>query len=261
MDCIGIDMVKSPFLDYFSEQSQHYADYRPTYPMALVNALTSLCPSQQHALDCGCGTGQLSLLLATNFSHVTATDASAEQIGRAILTNNIDYRCALAQDSGLPNQSIDLITVAQAAHWLYLPAFYQEVTRVAKDNAVLALVTYGVLHVDDVEIDQRIQHFYHEVLGGFWPKGREHVENGYSQLPFPFVSVDMPKLVMHQTWGLTALMGYLNTWSAVKLANKQLGQDCVSQFQKELEPFWPDASCQKTITWPLSCRVGRVNPT
>ncbi|MBE0772413.1 SAM-dependent methyltransferase, partial [Escherichia coli] len=49
--------------------------------------------------------------------------------------------------------------VAQAAHWLDLPRFYEEVRRVARADAILALVTYGVLHVDG-PMEPLVQHFY-----------------------------------------------------------------------------------------------------
>ena len=81
---------------------------------------------------------------------------------------------ALAEESGLAAASADLVTVAQAAHWLDLPRFYEEVRRVARADAILALVTYGVLHVDG-PMEPLVQHFYHQVVGPYWPAERRHV--------------------------------------------------------------------------------------
>ncbi len=134
--------MTAPFKDHFSTGSANYAAHRPTYPAQLVDELAALCPGTRLALDCGCGTGQLTVLLAERFERVVGTDASAAQIDKAQARERVEYRVALAEDSGLAAASADLVTVAQAAHWLELPRFYEEVRRVARADAILALVTY-----------------------------------------------------------------------------------------------------------------------
>ena len=63
-----------------------------------------------HALDLGCGTGQLSVLLAGEFDRVTATDPSASQIASAGARDNIRYAIGSAEAIDLPPASVDLIT-------------------------------------------------------------------------------------------------------------------------------------------------------
>src|SRR5207247_362245 len=79
------------------------------------------------AWDSGCGSGQLSVLLAGSFARVVATDASPEQIARAAVHPKVEYRCTRAEASGLPERVADLATAAQAVHWFDLPAYYAEV--------------------------------------------------------------------------------------------------------------------------------------
>ena len=43
------------FKDYFSQQSQDYALFRPHYPDTLGKILAELSPDTQLALDVGCG--------------------------------------------------------------------------------------------------------------------------------------------------------------------------------------------------------------
>ena len=43
----------------------------------------------------------------------------------------------------MPDASVDLVLVAQAAHWFDLPAFYAEVARVLRPGGVLAVWSSG----------------------------------------------------------------------------------------------------------------------
>jgi SAM-dependent methyltransferase len=250
----------STFKDHFSSHAAGYAAYRPTYPAAVVNYLATLAPAMQLALDCGCGTGQLSVLLAERFARVIATDASTQQIANAHPHERVTYRTAPAEQSGLDDASADLITVAQAAHWFDLDAFYDEVRRVAKHDAVLALFTYGVLHLDEYEPDRVAQHFYADVLGAYWPPERRHVEEGYRSLPFPFEEItSVPPFAIETSWSLADLIGYVDTWSAVRAAERSLGREPIASFRRELTRAWGDPLRRAAIRWPLSLRVGRVN--
>src|SRR5688572_8891427 len=100
--------MNNSFKDHFSVSVTGYAEYRPTYPMELVDYLAGVCPQQDLAWDCECGTGQLSVLLAQRFKQVIATDASSSMIEKAECRENIDYRCMRAENSDLPDGHVDL---------------------------------------------------------------------------------------------------------------------------------------------------------
>ncbi len=245
------------FKDHFSTRSGDYAEYRPTYPPALADYLASVAPGRGLALDCGCGTGQLSVLLAEVFARVVATDASAQQIENATPHQGIEYRVALAEQSGLADASADLVTVAQAAHWFDLDVFYAEVRRVLKPQGVIALITYGVIKTDG-EAGRLIDTFYYDVIGPYWPPERRHVESGYRELAFPFVEIVSPDLAMAADWSLAETLGYVDTWSAVRNAEKALGREPYERFSAALSEAWGDPARRQTIRWPLNLRIGRV---
>jgi len=250
-------MTSATFKDHFSSGSAGYAAYRPSYPLELIDELTSISPGTGRVLDCGCGTGQLSVLLAERFDEVIATDASAAQIAAAEPREGVLYRTALAEDSGLQDNSVDLITVAQAAHWLDLDAFYAEARRIARPQAAIALITYGVLHLEG-ELDRHLQQFYHQAIAAWWPPERRHVETGYRDLPFPFAEIQVPPQVIEMRWTLAQLVGYLNTWSAVKAAQQALGSNPVDALAQALGEEWGDPATRRLITWPLTLRAGRI---
>lgn len=248
------------FRDHFSTGSADYATHRPTYPCALVDFLADAAPGRDVALDACCGTGQLATRLAARFARVVATDASAAQIGSAVPHERVTYRVAPAERSGLADGSADLVAVAQAAHWLDLDPFYDEVRRIARrPGAVVALVSYGVMQLADPAAETVVQRFYRDALGPYWPPERRHVEDGYRSLQFPFTPVEAPALSMEAAWDLRALLGYVETWSAVRAAGAAVGRASIEAFRADLARAWGDPELARGVRWPLSLRVGRVD--
>lgn len=246
------------FKDHFSQVAAAYAAHRPSYPAALVDFLARRAPARRVAWDSGCGSGQLSVLLAERFARVVATDASAEQIARATARPNVQYRCAPAEASGLEEASADLATAAQAAHWFDLPAYYGEVRRVVRPGGLVALISYGVVGAG-AELDAVIHPFYSQVLGPYWPPERRHVDEGYRSLPFPFQELETPPppFEIRLEWRLEELVGYVGTWSAVWALERAEGQGPVAAFTRDLAAAWGPASAVRTVHWPLTLRVGR----
>ena len=164
---------------------------------------------------------------------------------------------APAEASGLPDKSVDLITVAQALHWFDLAGFYAEVRRVLKLSGMLAAWTYGVLSVEGAPVDTLVQHFYHETVGPYWPAERIHVETGYRSLPFPFNEIATPQFSMEELWELPQLLGYFRSWSATGRFIASNGYDPVDVLTEQLVPLWRDPQKKRLVTWPLSLRIGQ----
>lgn len=245
------------FADHFSDTASGYAAHRPTYPAALVDFLAEIAPGRALAWDCGCGSGQLSVLLAGRFGQVIATDASAAQIACAPRHAGVEYRCAPAEASGLAKGSVDLAVAAQAAHWFDLAAYYAEVCRVGRPGTAVALVSYGVMAAGE-PIDRVIWPFYSEVLASYWPKERRHVEEGYRGLLFPFQEVETPPLEIRVSWRLPDLLGYVETWSAVRALRKAEGPEPVSRFRQSLTEAWQHGPAERLVRWPLAIRAGHL---
>ena len=245
------------FSDHFSGVAVGYAQFRPHYPEALFAWLASITPSHDLVWDCAAGNGQASVDLARYFARVIATDASAAQIEAATPHERVEYRVGPAEESGLPDASLDLLTVAQALHWFDLPRFWREAARVLKPNAILAIWTYGVMHIDGTDVDPILQHYYYETIFNDWPAERRLVESGYVGIPMPFPELEVPPFEMQASWDLNELLGYISTWSGTSRALKAGKGAQIDAFAKELASAWGDASTKRTVLWPLAVRVAR----
>ncbi|MBA3458401.1 MAG: methyltransferase domain-containing protein [Deltaproteobacteria bacterium] len=243
------------FADHYSTVAAQYAAYRPHYPAALVDVLADRSPPGT-ALDVGCGSGQLSVALAARFTRVIATDPAQAQLDAARPAPGVEYRCAPAEASGLPAASIALVVAAQAAHWFDMPRFLAEVERIAVPGALIALVSYGVLHVEGADADTVIQRYYSDDAGPYWPKERAHVETGYRDLVLPWPAVEAPPLEMSASWTRDELVGYLTTWSATVKMIAARGTGPLDAVDRALRATWSDAK-RRTIRWPLTVKLAR----
>ena len=72
------------------------------------------------------------------FTKVFAAEISQKQIDKAVHSDNIFYSVQPAEQTDFPNNSFDLVTVAQALHWFRFDEFYKEVKRVTKPGGVFA---------------------------------------------------------------------------------------------------------------------------
>jgi ubiquinone/menaquinone biosynthesis C-methylase UbiE len=244
-----------PFADHFSDIAAAYAAARPTYPAALFRWLAGQAPGRRCAWDCAAGNGQASLPLAELFDTVVATDASGAQLAEMPARPNVRRLTAPAEASGLPAGSTDLVTVAQALHWLPLERFWGEVRRVLVDGGIVAAWCYGIQQVDQPEVDREVRRFYQEVVGPYWAPERRLVETGYATLQFPFEPVAAPPFAMAVDWRLDQFLAYVGTWSATNRLRAEQEIDPLPELAQSLAPWWGD-DCRR-VQWPLSLRVGR----
>lgn len=208
--------------DNFSTRSSDYArSAQATRPRAF-RFFVQNCRAFDTASRCPTGNGQIAAALTVRFRRVIGTDISQNQLANALQCPNVEYRLEPAESSSLPENSLDLITVGQAAHWFDFDRFYPEVRRVLRPGGLLALVGYHLLKVDE-PTDEIIHHLYRSVLGNYWDAERRYVDAAYAQLPFPLTETAFPEMMMTYDWTRAHLLGYLGTWSAVQHFTKQNG--------------------------------------
>lgn len=243
------------YKDHFSGHATEYQKFRPSYPDELFEYLASLLPQRETAWDCATGNGQAAASLAHWFRQVIATDASDKQIANATLRKNVRYYVTTAEHTDIPDQSIDLITVAQALHWFDSELFFREAKRVLRPSSVIAVWCYKLLSISD-QIDAIVNYLYSEVIGNFWPAERRFIDNDYEDIAFPFHQLAAPVFTMSAQWNLAALQGYLSTWSAVQQYQLVHGRDPVAQVSDQLKKAWGEPDIIRQVTWRLHPKIG-----
>lgn len=247
----------SGFKDHFSSHASAYSTYRPGYPATLGAWLAKESPSTALAVDVGCGSGQLSILLGDHFDQVIALDPSADQIANAQPHPKVGYRVAPAEKTGIAAGTADLLTAAQAAHWFDLTAFFAEASRILKPGGLLALVTYAGIKPDG-EVTEIVEAFRTHELAPYWPPERAMVDNDYRDIRLPLAPVEAPPMLLSVQWSLDALIGYIDTWSAVRAMERAIGRGPFEEMAVRLREAWKPAEDRKLLQWPLTVVAGRA---
>lgn len=246
--------MKTAFKDHFSDKSGEYSRFRPSYPAELFSFISSVCKGHDLAWDCATGSGQAAVELSKYFHSVIATDASRAQIEHAQSRSNISYRTEAAEKTSIDTGTVDVVTVAQALHWLDLDAFEIELERVLKPGGIVAVWSYSLLEMSPA-IDKLVNYLYGCVLDEYWPEERRMVENAYRDVGFSFREIETPGFKMTAEWKLDDLIGYLKTWSAVKKYEKEKRINPVDDIAGRLEQAWGEKSHSRKVSWPLSERA------
>jgi len=132
-------------LTRFSNRAENYARYRPSYPEAIVPFLEEQLglKTGQRIADIGSGTGLLSELLLKRGYSVVCIEPNDEmrKAGEKRLSHYLGFssRGRKAESTGLKSHSLDLVTVAQAFHWMEPVATKKEFTRILKPGGHIVL--------------------------------------------------------------------------------------------------------------------------
>jgi SAM-dependent methyltransferase len=110
----------------YQGSAPYYATGRVAYPACLADVIAAELglDGTGRLLDCGCGPGSLTLLLAPLFAGVVGIDADAAMIEQAGLAarragaGNVSWRHLRAEELPAGLGTFELITFAQSFHWV-----------------------------------------------------------------------------------------------------------------------------------------------
>jgi hypothetical protein len=243
--------------DLFSTQSKAYAQFRPSYPHELFDYILQFVQQRKCAWDCATGNGQAAKVLAEYFEKVEASDLSESQINNAVPKTNIQYRICPAEQTPFADNSFDLITVAQAYHWIHWKKFHDEARRVGKNNSVITVWGYNNFTTDDDKLNQLLHHFYYDIVFSYWDAERRHVEKNYESVEFNFDLLPAQSFGTDLIYTKEHLIGYLQSWSAVQNYIKANDSSPVGLIMNDLDSIWKEEETKK-VHFPIFLKIGRI---
>ncbi|KAI3462435.1 hypothetical protein Pfo_019098 [Paulownia fortunei] len=254
----------------FDKQAVIYLDARPTYPSEWYKMLAEHSLHHSLAWDVGTGSGQAALGVAEHYEQVIGTDISEAQLKHAMPHPRVRYLHtpqSMSDDELVAliggEDSVDLISVAQAVHWFDLPRFYSVVNRLLRKPGGLIAV-WGYKHVEVTPTFDAAQRRWFQTSVPYWHTKIQYVTDDYKALPFPFESVGLgcegsPLLLdILKEVSFEGYLRLLRSYSAVTSAKEQ-GVDLLSQeVVKELEAAWGGAKLVRTIVYKAFMLAGKV---
>ncbi|XP_010527092.1 PREDICTED: trans-aconitate 3-methyltransferase-like [Tarenaya hassleriana] len=231
-------------------QAGAYRDARPTYPRSWFKMLAGKTAMHERAWDVGTGNGQAAIGVAEHYKRVVATDINKEQLTRAMRHRRVKYYLTpqhMSEDELVDlvggDDSVDLVTAAQAVHYFDLEKFYNVVRRVLrKPGGVIAVWVFN-----EIAISPAIDKVFRRISDATIPfrNGRTNMAlAGYNTMPFPFKSVGIGSegkshpLKLRSRLSLEAFENYLKSWQLVVKA-KEKGKDLLTKrVMRDLEDAW-----------------------
>ncbi|KAM0913265.1 hypothetical protein ACQ4PT_012270 [Festuca glaucescens] len=258
----------------FLNQAKQYAATRPAYPMELFEFIASKTPRHDLAWDVGTGSGQAAASLAKLYKNVVGTDTSAQQLSYAPRLPNTRYVHTppdlplerLHADVAPPG-SVDVVTVAQAFHWLDLPRFYAQARSVlrAAPHGVLAAWCYTEPRVG-AAVDAVFWRLYN-ASQPHWAPNRKMVDDEYRSVDFPFDPVEGEEhtgpfeFSTDRRMDLGDYLTYITSWSAYQTAKEKGVEMLDDDTVKDFAAAWGgDREEVKTVRYPIFLRIGKVRP-
>lgn len=139
--------MKKSTSERFSGLAQSYSKSRPSYPKSAIDYIFEACQlkSGSTVADIGCGTGISTRLFARDGIHVIGVEPNEDMLSQAKTNDTenggtLEYRYGTAEDTGLPDLSVDLVVCAQAFHWFRSKESLSEFNRILKKQGYCALL-------------------------------------------------------------------------------------------------------------------------
>jgi ubiquinone/menaquinone biosynthesis C-methylase UbiE len=131
-------------INKFTGKAQVYADARPGYPDEAIKYIMELSSSDSVFADIGAGTGKLSELLAKFGCKLFAVEPNNDMRKQLNETLSI-YKNAIvingtAEDTTLPDNSVDIVVCAQALHWFDIDKYRAECHRIGNPETLLIAI-------------------------------------------------------------------------------------------------------------------------
>ena len=131
-------------IDNFTNRAAAYAKGRPGYTKETIEKIIEFASSDAVFADIGAGTGKLTKELAKRGYTIYAVEPNEDMQTQLAITlepyTNTKIIGSTAENTPLPDKSIDIITVAHALHWFDIEKFRAECCRILKPDGLVIVI-------------------------------------------------------------------------------------------------------------------------
>ncbi len=193
------------FTHFTPEQAAQYASGRgSSYPQELYDTILSYHQGERNQLlDVGCGPGKVVFDFVSSFKHGIGVDSSVSMIEQAKkdavnrgVSDKTQFFAYTGEQCDRPlnekqAEHADVITVAMAAHWMDMPAFYKAAEGALTPGGTLAIWTCSSLYVHPSTpnanaLQEALYDLEDGMLSPYFHAGNVLTRNAYETLPLPW---------------------------------------------------------------------------
>lgn len=160
----------------FSDRAEDYARYRPSYPAAAIAAILADLgdPRSLVVADIGAGTGISSRLLGDRGPRVIAIEPNRAMREVAEPHPRVSFQPGTAEQTGLGDESVHIVTCCQAFHWFNAPLALAEFSRILPPGGRVALLW------NDWDLDDPSTGAYYQIIRAVATRAIDHRNHNQS---------------------------------------------------------------------------------
>jgi SAM-dependent methyltransferase len=242
----------------FSNRVENYVKYRPHYPAAIVTYLQERFnfPSGTIA-DIGAGTGILTKLFLDAGYTVQAVEPNEPMLAEATrqLKHYPGFTAvpATAENTTLPNNSVDAVIAGQAFHWFNAERSKAEFIRILKPHGLVALVW------NERRIDAPFEQEYDELINRY---GKDYIQVKHRNIEagdiaafFAPAPMELKVFSNQQVFDFEGLKGRLLSSSYMPLQGEPKHEEAMAGLNQLFDKYQQAGTI--TITYDTRLYAGR----
>ncbi|XP_065191178.1 uncharacterized protein LOC135822361 [Sycon ciliatum] len=247
-----------------SRSADRYARFRPQYPGCLLDKIKDVVSGRDggtadknghgetasiedlRVVDVGCGAGGSTFFLAeAGFKEICGVDASQAQINEAKkalekkdddVKQRVEFRIVDC-NAGLPfdRDSVDVVIVAAAMHWLEPVQFYAHVNDILRAGGYVIAFSYGFSQFQDEDLQRPFDNLSQKTLEKYWEPEIVHTFTHYKHILEPYDTCKRFTLDWNYRVTLSELINFMSSWTAYPIYCGQHPDNTILEdFEKEV---------------------------
>ncbi len=244
---------------HFHKKSKDYVQHRFCLPTNVCDYLCAyINDDPDNFLDIGCGSGQLTIPLSHHFNHGVGVDPDKQMLAEAIQRakkkkiNNIDWLNYHAEN--IPNTigNFNLITIANAFHWMDHTIVTPWIKKHLKPNGTLSLIgSYeGFFDAKENEWQFAVREIWDKWFLSQQKSVLRKRFNGYTEwqdilAPYNFSKTEIIRLPHKRIWDIERIIGYSRSLSFYQLTSDSQAKEFAHEIRDTLLKYSPDGNLEE----------------